>query len=482
MENAQMNIEAVKELIKCYAPGHRKHIREARTAERYYQNQNDILYVPTKRRDNDPLRNADNRIPRNFHGLLVNQKAAYMFTAPPLFDVKNDGINQKIADILGDEFPKICKDLCVKASNTKVAWLHYWIDETGKFQYGVVDSKQVIPVYSSDLNRKLDAIMRTYKTRGADGKTIYIWEYWDAEKCYSYQKKSNSISERELEPYNLYDDTSTEAPNVLEHGFGEVPFIPFYNNNIPTDDLVNIKPLIDAYDKVFSGFLNDLEDIQEIIFVLTNYGGEELDTFVSDLKKYKAIKVDSSKDEGSGGVEALTISIPIEAREKFLETTRKAIFEQGQGVDPDPQKFGTTSGEALKYLYSLLELKAGLMETEFKPGFGRLVRAICRYLGAECKQIIQTWTRTSIRSESELADIATKSVGIISDETIMKNHPWVENAEEEIKRKKAEEEERMEKADLYREAFQKSGDEAEAEGEDTEPEGGDINGSRKQKE
>nr|WP_308743167.1 phage portal protein [uncultured Anaerocolumna sp.] len=26
-----------------------------------------------------PLRNADNRIPRNFHGLLVNQKASYMF-------------------------------------------------------------------------------------------------------------------------------------------------------------------------------------------------------------------------------------------------------------------------------------------------------------------------------------------------------------------------------------------------------------------
>ena len=77
----------------------------------------------------------------------------------------------------------------------------------------------------------------------------------------------------------------------------------------------------------------------------------------------------------------MTISIPIEAREKFLEITRKAIFEQGMGVDPDPQKFGNTSGEALKYLYSLLELKAGLMETEFKLGFGRLVRAICHHLG-----------------------------------------------------------------------------------------------------
>lgn len=147
--------------------------------------------------------------------------------------------------------------------------------------------------------------------------------------------------------------------NEFEHGFGEVPFIPFYNNNIPTDDLVNVKPLIDAYDKVFSGFLNDLEDIQEIIFILTNYGGEDLKTFVNELKQYKAIKVETDGTGAGGGVEALTISIPIEAREKFLDITRKAIFEQGQGVDPDPQKFGNTSGEALKYLYSLLELKAG---------------------------------------------------------------------------------------------------------------------------
>ncbi|MFR2692021.1 MAG: phage portal protein [Enterocloster bolteae] len=55
----------------------------------------------------------------------------------------------------------------------------------------------------------------------------------------------------------------------------------------------------------------------------------------------------------------------------MLATTRKRIFEQGQGIDPDPQNFGNSSGVALGFLYSLLELKAGLMETEFKIGFGR---------------------------------------------------------------------------------------------------------------
>lgn len=477
MAEENMKIEVVKELIKYSSLNHRRHIRRSKTAERYYENKNDILYSAGKDREHDPLRNSDNRIPRNFHGLLVNQKAAYLFTAPPLFDVGNEKANKQIADILGDSYAKMCKDLCVKASNCEVAWIHYWIDDEGKFQYGVVDSKQVIPVYTSDLNRKLSAALRTYKSRDpADGKTVYVWEYWDSHKCYCYRKKSSSISETGLEPYNIYDsvsqgDDTADMVNEYEHDFGEVPFIPFYNNNIPTDDLVNIKLLNDAYDKVFSGFLNDLEDIQEIIFVLTNYGGEDLNTFVTDLKKYKAIKVDASKEDGGGGVEAMTISIPIEAREKFLEITRKAIFEQGQGVDPDPQKFGNTSGEALKYLYSLLELKAGLMETEFKPGFGTLVRAICKYLGVECKQIIQTWTRSAIRSDSELAEIAAKSTGIISTKTILKNHPWVENAEEEEKQLRREEEEGVEKADLYRQAF------SQQKRSDTELKGGEgLNG------
>lgn len=458
-----MTIDIVKELIKSYSAGHRRFVRESKAAERYYENKNDILFGIGKNRDNDPLRNADNRIPRNFHGLLVNQKAAYMFSAPPLFDVGNEKANRQIADLLGDKYAKVCKDLCIKASNCKVAWLHYWKDDDGQWKYGVIDPKQIIPVYSADLDRQLDAVLRNYKTRDViDGKAIYVWEYWTAEKCYVYKKKSSSISETGLESYNVYEltgspDESAEQTNVFEHGFGEVPFIPFYNNNIPTDDLTNIKLLSDAYDKVFSGFLNDLEDTQEIIFILTNYGGQDLKSFIAELKEYKAIKVETDGSGGSGGVEALTISIPIEAREKFLEITRKAIFEQGMGVDPDPQKFGNTSGEALKYLYSLLELKAGLMETEFKLGFGRLVRAICRHLGFECKQITQTWTRTAIRSESELADIATKSVGVISHKTILKNHPWVENAEEEEKQLKREEEEDAQKADLYQQAFGQEG-------------------------
>lgn len=57
--------------------------------------------------------------------------------------------------------------------------------------------------------------------------------------------------------------------------------------------------------------------------------------FLHDLKKYKTVKLD--EDTENPGVSTLTIDIPVEAREKMLQMTRKAIFEQGQGVDPQPE-------------------------------------------------------------------------------------------------------------------------------------------------
>lgn len=155
--------------------------------------------------------------------------------------------------------------------------------------------------------------------------------------------------------------------------------------------------------------------------MLTNYGGADLGQFLRDLKDYKAIQIESEGDGDHSGVSTLTIELPVEAREKLLEITRKCIFEQGMGVDPDPQNFGNSSGVALKFLYALLEQKAGLQETEFRLGFGQFIRCVCRLNGISIKDdtIVQTWTRTSVQNDQELSQIATQSKGIVSDETIV---------------------------------------------------------------
>lgn len=340
----------------------------------------------------------------------------------------------------------------MEASNTGRGWVHYWIDtETNLFKWAVVPSVQIYPVYGNLLEKELKAVLRTYKNIDDDGKEWDICELWNEKECAVFKQRGEIF-----EPYNIFltAGISNSGPtNVYSHDLGVVPFIEFPNNSTITNDFNMIKDLIDAYDKTYSGFVDDLEDIQEIIFVLNNYGGQDLNEFLSDLKYYKAIKTESDDSADKSGISTLTIEIPVEARDKLLELTRKAIFDMGQGIDPQQQGFDRTSGEAMKFLYSLLELKAGLLETEFRLGFGELIRAICRYNNFEPKQIIQTWTRTSIRNDAELVDMCSKSVGVISNKTILKNHPFVENAEDEEKQLEEEQKQKQQMQDIYANAF-----------------------------
>lgn len=453
-----MELEAAKKLIEKYDGLDAVRLKKAEVALRYYLGDNDIMYRKPKDKCDEPLRNADNRIAFNFHSLLVDQKASYMFTAPPLFDTKDDTLNEIVAATLGDGYAKKCKDLCVDASNAGVGWLHYWINEKKGFCYGVIPSMQVRPVYSLRLEKELEAVLRTYRMVDDNGDEWQIYEIWNDKECQAYRKRAEMFQPFDMFSYvNL--DGMAEPTNTFRHDFGAVPFIPFPNNNVCTGDLDKIKNLIDSYDKTYSGFVDDLEDIQQVVFVLTNYGGADLKQFLSDLKYYKTIQVESAGSDDKSGVSTLTIDIPVEARDKLLDITRKAIFDMGQGIDPQQQGFDNTSGEAMKFLYSLLELKAGLMETEFRAGFGELVRAIGRYYGKEPEQIVQTWTRTSIRNDAELVDMCQKSVGVISTKTILKNHPFVENAEDEEKELAAEKEQTAKETDIYRKAFNQQGGE-----------------------
>lgn len=442
---------------------------KAAIARRYYKNENDILSAKNpldkvgRSNDDNPLRNADNRISHGWHPLLLNQKASYAMSIPPRFDVddgqkdltffekfkqifsskkgkvKDDSINNDILKLLGNSYFKVAKDLCVDAGNTGISWVHVWRDNVdGFFRYSQVESTQIIPIYSNRLGVKtLEAVLRVYETLNEQSERIVVYEYWNDVGCWAFSKKMDDGSK--LNEYRIFDiiDKSTDAKiddsNFITHEWGRVPFIPFRNNNQEMSDLDAIKRLVDVYDKVYSGFVNDLDDVQEIIFVLTNYGGEDKREFLEDLKKYKMVKIDSDGDGEKSGIDTLAIDIPIEARVKILEMTRESIFVLGQGVDPQKNISQNNSGVALKQIYSLLELKCSMLETEFREGFAELIKFILIYLGEDPDVIIeQTWTRTSINNDLEKADIISKLSTVTSKSAIAKSNPLVSDWQEEI--------------------------------------------------
>lgn len=417
----KLKIDEIIKIIKNDIPRREEILK----AKKYYANKNDILDFGVSKNDKtDPLRNADNRISHNFHQLMVDEKASYLFTYPVLFDLGNDELNKKINKVLGDDFESTCKDLCIEVSNASNAFIYYCCNEDLDFEYYMVPTEDIIVKYADNRKSKIAAVYRYYETV-ENNKNIVVFEYWTDCKLEKYYL---------LGTLNSIEGEFYKPADLIGHKFGEVPFIEFRNNNRFQSDLDKYKNLIDIYDKVSSGYANDLEDIQQVIYILENYGGEDLKEFLGDLKRYKAVKTESDSVGGSGSVKTLQIEIPVEARTKLLDILKKQIYESGQGLQQDTESFGNASGVALKFFYRKLELKAGLIETEFKKSFNKLIKVILKYLKINSDiNIHQTYTRNMISNDLENAQIAQISVGVIPKKIIIKNHPWVENPEEAYK-------------------------------------------------
>ena len=387
------------------------------------------------------LRNADNRIAHNFHQLLVDEKVAYMFTYPILIDVDdNEAINERVDDVLGQEFVRKMKDLGVEASNTGCGWLHYWANEKNEFKYEKVESEQILPFYSDDLERELIEVLRTYKVVEYDDNLtaieFIVVEDWTKDTFDQYKFR-----------YTIDGQDESQLKGI-RHNFGRVPFIPFANNSDETSDLIKYKDLVDLYDRVVSGYANDIEDIQEVMWIVTNYDGKSGD-FLKDVKKYKTIFLEDEGDGAKGDVKTLSVEIPVEARNSLLELLKKQIYESGQGLQQDNENFGNASGVALKFFYRKLELKAGLLETEFRESINKLIEAILDFYHLPHKKISQVWSRNMIASDLETSQIATQSVGIIPEKLILQNHPWVEDVDEAERLLEEEEKSKMDMFNSY---------------------------------
>lgn len=431
-----MELKKIQSLIS----SNQEKVNEIQTAKRYYNNKTDILEKGVKVKST--VRTADNRIPHNFHQTLVDEKVAYMFTYKVLISLDDEELTKKVMNVLGDRYSKVIKSLGIEASNAGTAWLHYWIDDKGNFKYASVPSEQILSIQKNSLiEDEYQSIIRYYvNIETEDGKDVnygYI-EYWTDTEFIIYKLKDTYLS-------NIVIDKQ-----IIEHTLNDIPFIPFFNNHTKTSDLHKYKKLIDLYDTVTSGFANDLEDIQQIIFILKGYGGEaeyetvidedgdevlkegnQMDSFLENLKKYKTIPLDA---EGNGSFDTLQIEIPTEARKVLLEQLKKQIIEFGQGLQQDTDNFGNASGTALKFFYRRLEMKAGLLETEFTSSINELVRRIILVVyGIDYEDAInQTWTRNIISNDLETAQIVQISAGILPKKLLLRYHPLVDDVDEAI--------------------------------------------------
>ncbi|MCW0953200.1 phage portal protein [Weissella ceti] len=447
-----MDLEVAKLVFENTDDQRNKFAKRYKESVRYYNNENDITKKnggkdkldDNGKENSDGIRKADNRIGNGYHRILVDQKSQYVGGIVPTFDVEDDALNKGVLDALGDNYDRTFNRLVVDASNAGTGWIHYWVDdETNEFRYATIDPSQITPIYDESLVEKLLAVRRTYEALDTETGEVYIYdEYWTDTTAQFFKREKGKdydslMSDERVPVIDVNIGETVEAASELQHDFGRVPFIPFMNNQDGTPDLQRYKGLIDVYDRVYSGFVNDVDDVQQVILVLTNYGeAGSADEFKAKLKRDQVINIEKYGDGDKSGLDTLTIDIPIEARNNLLDRTREAIFLHGQGVDPLRVELGTnSSGVALKMIYTLLELKSSAVESEFRPALSELIRAVLRYLGdakVDKRRISQVWTRAAVKDETEQADIISKLADVTSAEAIAKANPLVTDWQNEL--------------------------------------------------
>lgn len=419
----------------------------------------------------NPLRSADNRIGMNRHKIVVDQKIGYLFSKPPQFDLpENDedtGDKELLASVnrtVGPSWIKIIKQLGLDASNTGRGWLAYWAD--GKtFRYWYVNPLTVCPIYDrSTVKKELQYLIRYYRYADQNGAPVTRYEVWDD------QKVTYLIQQLTGECRIDYETLPDGNWNIQPHDYGCIPFIEFPNNAQAVGDLPMYRSIIDALDRLISGFANDIDDLQEIIWVITNYRGETQETGYDDtgnpiektvdlLQMLKAKKWVSVDDKG--GLEAVHGEIPFEARQAFHDILDAEFWTAAMAVNPNPPTgTGNQSGIYIDYLYGLLELKAGLMETEFRAAIDSFLQAVLHFLGAdETKQFVQTWRRTKPQNDTEISQIIAQTPStVVSDETKTKKHPLVDNWESERARIEKEQQQAQENtADIWPQGHEHDG-------------------------
>ncbi|TPR12434.1 phage portal protein [Apilactobacillus timberlakei] len=455
-----ISVEVMQKMLSNTMPTLVHNRQEYKHSESYYMNKNDIVngtqtsalqeMIAFNSKDSnalasqkDLLRHADNRSSSNFHQILVDQEAGYIATKDPIIDVGDDDYNTKIKEVLGDDFSLALNQLIVDSSNAGYGWLHYWTDSNNVFHYAVVPPDELFPMYADSLETQLKAVERIYKqlnTNTGDYDTII--EYWDANTCTTFVKNNDGLDYYDM--FDIVDNATNDVigqGHVYEHNWGDVPFIKFSKNIKDKPELQKYKGSIDIYDKVYNGFANDLDDIQQTILILKGYGGESISGLWDMIKKDKAIPIDPTPGGGNDtGVDTLNIEIPTEARNIMLNVSRQKIFDEGQGIDP--QKFmdnGALSGKAIKGIYASLELKATTTEKYFRPALAKLIRAIMQNAGIpnyQNRNISQKWTRTAIQDDLEVAQALNNVKDFTSKKALASANPFVEDPDIELENQK----------------------------------------------
>lgn len=422
---------------------------------------------------NNELSNIKNKTGR--YRKSVNQKVNFSLEKPFVISCDDKKYKEEWDKFLNNKIRAVITRTGKDAINKGIGWTYTWINQNGDLQIVDVVPETIYPAWRDTAHTELDAVVRDYIQTYYENltpKDIQKVEYWDSrivEKYIDYSQGQGSSGDLvpdtngEFELSEGLEDRATiqqtHMKDIKGNGISwdKVPFIAFKGNSDELPLLNECKSDIDAYDKLKSKSLDSLIDDIDPTIVVKSISAEmgELARARKLIQNSRIMSVDAD-----GGASVLKVNTDISQIAQELEIIKKDIIDDTSTVDLTNIQLGTNpSGNSMKAFYESLNTWCNGFEKEFRVYMENLKYFFDKWLSwkggfgtfEELQAIDITFTldRDMMINESEIIDNVTKMNGIISQETLDEQNPWVESHEIEQERRDKEEKINAEKQELY---------------------------------
>lgn len=236
----------------------------------------------------------------------------------------------------------------------------------------------------------------------------------------------------------VWDGTGVTLGAAEENLLHTIPLLPFSNNCQGVGDFAMVTGLVDAYNVLLSGALDDMQSVANAFLALYGMQG----TTQRDIEQANRSRI-LSLSEG-GRAEFVVKNLNHEALGQLEVNLRRSILRLSMTPDLCDEHFaGNSSGVALQYKLWGIEQVRAAKERTFTDGLRALLAVLTegeRLLGRSVDLTggEVTFYKNLPQDNAALAETLLSLSPLLSRQTILENLPWVADAQEELRRRAAE--------------------------------------------
>lgn len=375
----------------------------------YYMGKQDIL-LKTPTDDGKPCY----RIVTNFCKSIVDNYAGYLTGKPITYG--GDGTEDILEVLRYNDVKMEDTDFLTDALIYGVAFEVVYRDLDGEQRFKTLDPRECIPIYSDDINEDLLYVIRFFRLNEVDGEEFMV-EVYGPQECVRYRSANGFATFTPLEVVpNYYDQT---------------PITVFPLNEEQESIFAQVMSLQDAYNTLLSASVEDYDAFADAYLVIKGMTADEDD--IKSMKEHRVMMIDADAD-----ARYLTKEADGSRADALMSIINDEIYKKCNCPDFSDDRFMAQSGVAIQYKLVGFENAASIIESEMKKALQKrieLINSILNLTGDSVwRDVTIQFTRNLPEDYESIANRVNAFRGLVSDQTLLSQIPFVQDAEEELRR------------------------------------------------